>query len=294
MSLTRRSAGRRPSHLVVIDGTWSHARTVFRDLPWLRRLPRYGLEPSEPGRYRIRREPRAECLSTIEAIVHALRTLEPETQRLDELLGAFEAMIDDQIRHLRAHGAGGRSRTRRPRRCRAIPRILSRELERIVVVYGESSASVTGRGNPPRELVQWCAVRPTSGAVFHRLVKPERFFPAERHCAHMGLRREDLEAARGVDALRADFASFLRDDDVLAAWNRSSLDLASQAGFDFPSLVLKGAYSNSVRRRPGTLEDVITREGLHTEGLDVPGRASIRLAHAAALARWLSVRGRGG
>ncbi|MBW2275701.1 MAG: DTW domain-containing protein [Deltaproteobacteria bacterium] len=89
-----------PEHLVVLDGTWAHAHTLYRDNAWLRKLPHYGLDPAEPGRYRIRREPRAQCLSTVESIVCALRILEPETDGLSHLLDVFDSMIDDQIRYM--------------------------------------------------------------------------------------------------------------------------------------------------------------------------------------------------
>jgi DTW domain-containing protein len=87
----------RPRRLVMVDGTWPQARKLLRDNPWIAALPRVCLRPSRPGNYRIRREPRPECLSTIEAIVEALRILEPETVGLDALLEAFYTMIDRQI-----------------------------------------------------------------------------------------------------------------------------------------------------------------------------------------------------
>jgi len=87
-----------PSALVVVDGTWSTAHKLVRDNPWLHALPRVGLAPSQPGRYRIRRAPRpAVQLSTLEAIVMALRTLEPDNAELDRLLEAFDGMVEHQI-----------------------------------------------------------------------------------------------------------------------------------------------------------------------------------------------------
>ena len=86
-----------PPGLVVLDGTWAQARGLLRENPGLKYLPRVRLTPPGPSRYRIRRSPRGDYLSTIEAIVEALRLLEPETLGLDGLLGAFETMIDEQI-----------------------------------------------------------------------------------------------------------------------------------------------------------------------------------------------------
>ena len=86
-----------PRRLVVIDGTWPQARKLVRDNPWVAALPRVQLRPARPGRYRIRQAPRPECLSTVEAIVSALRILEPDAVGLDRLLEAFYDMIDHQI-----------------------------------------------------------------------------------------------------------------------------------------------------------------------------------------------------
>src|SRR5690606_19385964 len=57
-----------PVTLVVVDGTWSQAKTLVRDNPILHALPRYAFATPEPSHYRIRREPRAEYCSTIEAL----------------------------------------------------------------------------------------------------------------------------------------------------------------------------------------------------------------------------------
>jgi DTW domain-containing protein YfiP len=89
-----------PEHLVVLDGTWAHAHSLYRDNAWLRELPHYGLTPAEPGRYRIRSEPRVQCVSTVESIVYALRIIEPKTTGLSHLLSVFDSMIDDQIRFM--------------------------------------------------------------------------------------------------------------------------------------------------------------------------------------------------
>ncbi|PKN56978.1 MAG: DTW domain-containing protein [Deltaproteobacteria bacterium HGW-Deltaproteobacteria-14] len=87
----------RPAHIVVVDGTWHHAHSILHAAPWLRALPCVRITPRHPSEYRVRREPRGECLSTIEAIVATLRALEPDTQGLDGLLDAFRAMIDRQV-----------------------------------------------------------------------------------------------------------------------------------------------------------------------------------------------------
>ena len=89
----------RPSGLVVLDGTWSQAGSLYRENRWLHALPHYALRPPAPTRYRIRKAPKLEYISTLEAIVRALEILEPETTGLQGLLAVFDEMIDRQIAH---------------------------------------------------------------------------------------------------------------------------------------------------------------------------------------------------
>jgi DTW domain-containing protein YfiP len=59
-------------------------------------LPAVGLPPQAPSRYRIRREPEPWCIATIEAIVAALRIIEPQTPGCEALLRCFATMVDRQ------------------------------------------------------------------------------------------------------------------------------------------------------------------------------------------------------
>lgn len=86
----------RPRHLVILDGTWFHAKKIFDAHHWLHDLPHVRLTPSAPSRYRIRPEPKAHYVATVEAIVYALRIIEPQTRGLDGLLRSFAAMVDRQ------------------------------------------------------------------------------------------------------------------------------------------------------------------------------------------------------
>ena len=71
-----------PVTLIVVDGTWSQARSVVRNNPRLADLPRYAFAAPEPSNYRIRREPSAEYVSTIEALMHVLGAIEGDAKRL--------------------------------------------------------------------------------------------------------------------------------------------------------------------------------------------------------------------
>ena len=61
------------SGIVVLDGSWSQAKTLWWRNPWMLKLNRVLLHPSEPSVYgRLRKEPRRECLSTLEAVAETL------------------------------------------------------------------------------------------------------------------------------------------------------------------------------------------------------------------------------
>lgn len=95
--LEERSTVAAPRTLVVLDGTWSQARSLYYENQWIRELDCCTLTPREPSSYRIRREPSRHCLSTLEATEQALAILEPENRELSRLSAAFDAMIDGQL-----------------------------------------------------------------------------------------------------------------------------------------------------------------------------------------------------
>jgi len=85
-----------PRRLIVPDGTWRKARKVLHLNPRLASLPRVALPEGLVSRYRLRKAPMPGALSTIEAIVVALNSLEGDI-RFEALLKPFEALIDAQI-----------------------------------------------------------------------------------------------------------------------------------------------------------------------------------------------------
>ncbi|MFJ4429952.1 tRNA-uridine aminocarboxypropyltransferase [Pseudomonas sp. NPDC089395] len=101
-----------PLLLIVPDGTWRTARKLLQLNPQLQALPRMMLQVKQPSRYRLRKAPAPEALSTIEAVVQALNVLE-QPACFDELLRPFEALIEGQIRAMgietfeRNHGESG-------------------------------------------------------------------------------------------------------------------------------------------------------------------------------------------
>lgn len=286
------SAAPPPSHLIVLDGTWHHARRLYLENPWLQGLPHYRLQPKRPSNYRLRREPRADYISTVEAIVAALEVLEPECTGLDALLRAFDSMIDDQLEFVRGP-AVPRQRKTRPRAWRALPRALVEDLERLVVIYGESRGARPGQKRG-RELLMWVAERPLTGERFVACVRPEQL-PSPKYLQHLGLQAAMLERGLTLEQLREQWQSFSKPGDVQAAWNQSTLDLRDESISsgkipDSGSLLLKAVYCNIQRGRHagGPLEDILQAEGVAAAPTSLPGRAGRRLASAVAMARLLS------
>src|SRR5439155_16151784 len=80
--------------IVLIDGTWSQAKTLWWRNPWLLKLHRLVLNPPRPARLgKLRREPRREALSTLEAAALALRHLEAGPEAAEALLAALGHII---------------------------------------------------------------------------------------------------------------------------------------------------------------------------------------------------------
>jgi len=59
--------------LIFLDGTWAQAKTLWWRNPWLLKLHRVVLKPSTLSEYgKMRKEPKKECLSTIESVALCL------------------------------------------------------------------------------------------------------------------------------------------------------------------------------------------------------------------------------
>jgi DTW domain-containing protein YfiP len=85
--------------LIFIDASWRRSRKIIHLMPWLAALPRYQLRLAGPSRYRIRKQPHIEAISTLEAVVAVLSTLEPD-HKFDSLLDTMDRVIDQQIQHM--------------------------------------------------------------------------------------------------------------------------------------------------------------------------------------------------
>lgn len=85
-----------PETIIIPDGTWKKTARILHLNPWLSKLPAISIDPDAPSRYRIRKSPRQDGLSTLEAAVTLMNTLE-KTDRFNPLLKSFEQMIEYQI-----------------------------------------------------------------------------------------------------------------------------------------------------------------------------------------------------
>jgi len=80
--------------VVLLDGTWSQAKALWWRNPWMLKCQRVILGPRRPSRYgELRREPRRDGLSTIEAAGMLLAALEKRPEITETLNGAFERML---------------------------------------------------------------------------------------------------------------------------------------------------------------------------------------------------------
>ena len=277
--------GKRPKKLVVLDGTWHHARAMYRYIDALHGLPHYTLPPGQVSGFRIRKQPKSYCLSTLEAIQSALRCLEPELRGLDDLLRPFEAM---QSQHQSSTGTPT-PRRKRPRPKPPTPKLpaaFGAGYDSLVVVYGELSP-ITVEGMP-RQLLTFSAVRPATGMGIHHVIADVPIDPA--HLPLLRLSADDLEGATPLADVRAAWRSFLQPGDTVAAWSQSTLDVIDRHLQTHEATVpIKGHYLNLKRHR-GALEEIMAGEHLLGPEVSVHehSRTQERLQNSAAIARLLN------
>jgi len=284
-TLTELAPADRPSQLVIIDGTWHQAKTIVRDVPQLQALRCFRLAPSSPGQYRIRREPDAHSLSTLEATVAALRSLEPETAGFDQLLSAFNTMVENQLGQLARH-AVSRERKKRQSRPRNLPFTLLQDASRLVVAYGEATPSSSGTRSGDVPPVNWVA---------HRLGTSERFSCHLRQessldntaLGHMRLSATDLATAVSLEEFRDRWHQFFGPMDTLVVYHPRTSRLLSTIEAAPPRyLALKSIFGNW-RSGVHSMEELMAIEGLPLPSCEGQSRADQRLAMAVAMVEHL-------
>jgi DTW domain-containing protein YfiP len=80
--------------IVLLDGTWSQAKALWWRNAWMLKCQRVILGPAKPSAYgKLRREPRGDGLSTIEAAAMLLAALEKRPDIEATLSASFERML---------------------------------------------------------------------------------------------------------------------------------------------------------------------------------------------------------
>ena len=275
-----------PVTLVVVDGTWSQAKTLVRDNPILQALPRYAFETPELSHYRIRREPRAEYVSTIEALMHVLGALENDPDRFRALLAPLNAMVDAQLAAQKTRP----NRVRQPQPPKppklALPPHALARFEDLVVVVGEANAWPydQDRTTPRDELVHLLAQRVATGETFDMLARPQHALSPTTPF-HTQLTAEALAAAAPRAEVLAKFAAFTRPTDIMLAWGHYGPSLIIENGAALPSLIdLRAAAQRFANVKLGTLDAYAESLGALPAPIG-PGRGGVRLALLAHIVR---------
>src|SRR6185369_8301992 len=100
--------------IIVLDGTWSKAKTLWWRNPWLSKLNRLTLKPKQPSIYgHLRAEPRREFVSTLESVAAAL-TLCGEPAEIEAQLARVFRTLVQRVRDAHLLPTPPRRRRRRP------------------------------------------------------------------------------------------------------------------------------------------------------------------------------------
>ena len=90
--------------LFVIDGTWATASKMIRDSLILNSLPKLSFNVTTPSHYQFRKQPKAFCLSTVEAVLELLENLSakelctlPQDQSHQHLSTIFQGLVQAQL-----------------------------------------------------------------------------------------------------------------------------------------------------------------------------------------------------
>jgi DTW domain-containing protein YfiP len=282
-----------PVTLIVVDGTWWQSKKVVKQNPVLARLPRYAFTPPAPSEYRIRKEPNDTCVSTIEALMHVLGSLEGEPERFRAMMIPFRAMIDAQL-HAQAHREQRLRHPRKPKPPRRpyVPELLRERPDDLLCVMGEANAWPYCEGGLksqyPDELVHWVAARPKTGEIFDTIIRP-RAPVAPNTPYYVGLEPEEIAAGVPLEESLERWRAFVRESDVVCSWGHypAGLFLASGGLLPPSRLDLRQVARTWAQGKVGTLEDFAARiEAPFARGLG-RGRGGKRLDHLVSVARHL-------
>lgn len=89
----------RSYNLIVIDGTWPQAKSLYFANKELHNLKKVKITPTHPSYYVVRTQPHSECLSTVESVALAMSWLEENPDLEKILVRPLVAMCAFQINH---------------------------------------------------------------------------------------------------------------------------------------------------------------------------------------------------
>ena len=298
--LTDIPADQRPDQLIILDGTWHHAKTLYRDVDRLHALPKYRLAPTEPGKYRIRMEPNETSLSTLEAVAAALRQLEPETENIDALMTAFDCMIEKQLDHPESVYSGLAVRPKKIPNPN-VPKSISHPVGNLVLAYGEAApidyAEVGSWGElnkkrstsklPP---VYWCAHRLGASGSEDRFCC---FLDGGQDLASkfydfMNLPEDEFENGVSTAVFAEKWRDFIREDDLLLIYNRNALHLLHNSGIATNNHLAVNSINYDPLQEHSTIESFVEFSGGELSPPLFKGRAGRRLATMTSLVEVLA------
>jgi DTW domain-containing protein YfiP len=270
-----------PINVVAIDGTWWQAQKLWKLNPWLHTLPAYGLTPSQPSRYRIRKEPSPECVSTVEALGLLLDIIEDAPGRHAGLLRPFDALVEQQLAFAASPTRTPRKRgTPRPRKVLPPVQALLDVRPDVVVVHGEGNGySPRNDAGPGAKLTVWTACRLSTGERFE-VVVDTGVPPSPNAPNFLGVDAATLAAARPLAEVASAFETFSRPQDVWVCFGMYSVKLWKDLGLPLPPrgvLDAQRLLRDRLKDSVGTLERAAQRLALQTSTPARLGRASRRV-----------------
>jgi DTW domain-containing protein len=261
-----------PQQILLLDATWSHSYAMYKNAPWLSQLPHIKLKSPPPSRYRIRKEPRIDYISTLETIVEVMRVLDPHND-FSPLIHTFDHMIENQANFQQKAAKTRKKRPRTPK-----PKINARtlkHLENALLIYVETIPH-DSQSYP----IYVTAYRPRSGDFFQKYVAPPPNTAKHIMEKLMTITPEYCSKRISKNDCHELFNEFKAEGDVPTAWNQKSLDALSHIG---PRHLLKATYCNLTKGPSGHLNDILGSLGLTAQATPFPGRANERMGATIAL-----------
>lgn len=81
--------------IILLDGNWAQAKALWWRNPWMLKCRRLVLQPPHASLYgNLRKEPRRESVSTIEAAAYALAAIENDPALAERILPPFRRLLD--------------------------------------------------------------------------------------------------------------------------------------------------------------------------------------------------------